>query len=498
MQLKQLLKAVWTLKDSSGLEDEITDLVYDSRKATPGTMFFCLRGAKTDGHRYAVSAYENGCRHFVCDHPLDLPIDATQFCFDDTRATLADLSAAFYGYPAKQLTLIGVTGTKGKSTVATFIHQILNLNGKKCGLIGTTGAYIGDEYRPTANTTPESKELHKLFREMVNAGLKYCVMEVSSQAYLTGRVRGLQFEEAVFTNLSPDHIGPGEHRDFHDYQACKAALFRHTSHAVLNGDDGYSAAMIAGAECERSYYGLAIYHPEKGEDKTWLLADTVTRWQKQGRMGIGFDYRYGGIRYTVSLPLPGIFNVYNALAAAAVCRRLGLTHPNIALALEQVCVKGRFETVQLPGYPDTTFIIDYAHNGISLRSILEEIRSYRPRRVVCLFGSVGGRTEIRRKELGEVAAELADLSILTADNPDFEDPVAICDDIAAVMSGADYVIVPDRAEAVRHAVRIARAGDVILFAGKGHEDYQLIKGEKVPFSERQILTETVAMLARNA
>ncbi len=480
-------------------EIEISDLVYDSRKATVGTLFFCLRGAKTDGHRYAESAYRAGCRCFVCEYDPLLPEDAVVLTVKNSREALADLSAVFYDHPARKLHLIGVTGTKGKSTVSAFIHQILNKNGCPCGLIGTTGAEIGDLHIPTANTTPESKELHKLLRQMVDAGLRYAVMEVSSQAYLTGRVRGIRFEVGVFTNLSPDHIGEGEHDSFENYRACKAAMFRHCDHAIVNADDPYSASMTAGADCTVAYYGFAANHRDHTDDKQYLLADAPVRFMREGKMGIGFDYRYGGIRYTAALPLPGEFNVYNALAAAAVCRHYGVPHPAVSLSLEQVSVKGRFETVEVPGAADAVFVLDYAHNGVSLRSVLRELRSYRPQRLVVLFGSVGGRTELRRKELGEAAAELADFAILTADNPDFEDPKAICRDIAEAMDACkapcEYVIIPDRADAIRFAVTGAKAGDVVLLAGKGHEDYQLIEGRKVSFSEREILAAFAEELA---
>lgn len=475
---------------------EINDIVYDSRKAIDGKLFVCLRGTKSDGHEYASAAYENGCRAFVCEHRLELPHDAVQLIYENSREALAELSAEFFGHPEKKLHLIGVTGTKGKSTVAAFIHQILNQNGIRCGMIGTTGAYINGIRRPTANTTPESRELSQLFSEMLANGEQYVVMEISSQAYLTGRVRGLYFDVAVFTNLSEDHIGPGEHKDFADYLSCKAKLFRNCAHAVVNIDDEYTPAILVGAKCSIEGYGIRG-ETELNTEVPLLLADNITKWKHDGAMGIGFDYSFGGIRYTTALPMPGEFNIYNALAAAAVCRYLGVPHSRISEALERVCVSGRFEIVLADTGTDAVFVIDYAHNGLSLRSVLKVIREYRPERVVCLFGSVGGRTELRRAELGKVAAELADFSIITSDNPDYEDPEAIIADItkaADEVDGAKYKEIPDRREAVEYAVRNARNGDIVLFAGKGHEDYQLVKGKKMPFNEREIILETARQI----
>ncbi|MBQ8398083.1 MAG: UDP-N-acetylmuramoyl-L-alanyl-D-glutamate--2,6-diaminopimelate ligase [Clostridia bacterium] len=460
----------------------------DTRKLVgDDSLFVCIKGAVFDGHAYARRAYDAGCRVFVAEAVLDLPPDAIVIRVTDSRVALARMSAAFYRYPARELTVIGITGTKGKTTTALLIRHILEQNGISAGYIGSNGVQFAGKFYPTANTTPESCDLHAYLRQMADAGVKYVALEVSSQALYLNRVHGLDFPISIFTNLSPDHIGGVEHPTFEHYCACKRALFadHSTGCVIANLDDPATPGMIAG--CDR-IVGVSV------EGEADLAARDIALFRWGSRLGVEFVCRHCGKEAAFALPLPGEYNVHNALCAAAVGLEAGLTLPQIAAAMATVAIKGRCEAVEV--LSDVTFLIDYAHNGVSLRAALETLRCYDPARLICLFGSVGGRTQLRRPELGAVANELCDLAILTSDNPDFEDPEAVIADIAAAFTpdGCPYLIQPDRAEAIRLAVSQASPGDIVLLAGKGHEDYQLIRGEKVPFDERAVLHECAARL----
>ena len=467
---------------------EINDIVYDSRQAGPGTAFVCLRGMNTDGHKFAANAYEKGCRVFVCEEKLDLPSDAEQIIKPDTRIALAELSSELFGNPTDDLLIIGVTGTKGKTTVTSLVCDILNKTGRKAGVIGTTGIFIDGKSYPTNNTTPESYELHKYFRMMVDAGCEYAVMEVSSQAFKMKRVYGIEYYIGVFTNLSPDHIGKGEHKDFEEYRNCKSELFRLSEHSIINIDDENAEYMINNCVKEPVTYSI-----NKDAD---FKAGRINEWRGKNALGVTFDcYSDGGNRVFLT-QCPGNFSVYNALAVIAVCRQLGVSYSEISEYLPLCRVRGRFELVD--AFPGVVFIVDYAHNEFSLENTLRTLGHYRPSRLVCLFGSVGNRTELRRSAMGKIAAELSDFCILTSDNPGTEDPENILNDIEKGFEGYDtpYVKIADRRKAIEYAVVNAKYGDIILLAGKGHETYQLIGKEKVPFVERDIILESVEL--RNA
>ncbi len=465
---------------------EVSDIIYDSRKAKSGTMFVCLVGAVSDGHNFASSAYRNGCRIFMVERELELPGDALQIIVEDTREGLAYASAAFFEYPARSLMVIGITGTKGKTTTASLIADILNKGGINTAYIGTTGISFCGEHRPTKNTTPESYELHKAFSEMVNSGVTSVVMEVSSQAMYMKRVAGIRFHIGVFTNLSHDHIGGVEHPTFEHYMSCKAELFRQCRYGIFNSDDPHYTEMLKTARSINSTFGTR-------EDIAHDVSARELKITKSGNVfGIEFVCRtlFGEHKY--ELRMPGEFNVYNALAAISVAERMQIPGEIIADALSTATVKGRFEIVD--ALPGAVTIIDYAHNALSMNSALETIRKYEPMRLVVLFGSVGGRSQMRRAELGEIAAKLADFCIITSDNPDSENPDDIIADIEKVVAetACPYITITDREEAVRYAIDNARDGDCILFAGKGHEEYQLINGENVPYSEREAIHSAAA------
>ena len=476
-------------------DESVSMLRYDSRLATAGTVFYCLRGKTADGHQYAPSAYRNGCRVFVVEEPLELPDDALQYRVEDTRAALADCATDFYGHPEREMRLIGLTGTKGKTTTSLLIRALLEDAGIPTGYIGTNGVDYRGFHHQTVNSTPESVEIYRYLRYMLDEGVKTCVLEVSSQALWMGRTRGLVFDTVLFTNLSRDHIGGVEHPDFQHYRDCKRLLFTDypTRLAIVNRNDPHAAYMSEGVTAPCVTFGLC----EEGDtDKPLWSAAQITPMQKGTRIGVGFEaFRDGqavGGRWF--LPLPGRFNVENALAALTVaCESFGIPPRQAQASLERAVVAGRFETVTHPALPDMTFVIDYAHNGVSLASILDALRAYRPTRLICLFGSVGGRTKERRRQLAEAAGHRCDLCILTSDNPACEPPMDIIEEIDAAfpVGSCPRVKIPDRAEAIRYAVEIAVEGDIILLAGKGHEDYQQIGVKKEPFSEGKILLDAL-------
>ena len=470
---------------------EIADIVYDSRKAVPGTMFVCLVGAAADGHNFASGAYSSGCRVFMAERNLELPEDAVQIIVSDTRAALALASAAFFDYPARSLAVIGITGTKGKTTTASIIADVLCRGGINTAYIGTTGIVINGEHKPTKNTTPESYELHKAFREMVEKGVSAVVMEVSSQAMYMRRVVGIHFHIGVFTNLSPDHIGGVEHPTFEHYTECKAAMFSQCRYGIFNSDDSHYTDMIRAAKSINTTFGI---NPDLPHD---ITARDIKIHKTENALGSRFICRSVLGENEYEIRMPGEFNVYNALAAIAVAERMQIKPDIIREALSAAAVRGRFEIVD--ALPNAVTIIDYAHNEVSMRAALETIRRYQPTRLVVLFGSVGGRTKQRRAEMGEAVAALADFCIITSDNPDFEPPHEIIADIekSVVATACPYVTFDDRRDAVRYAIDNARDGDCILFAGKGHEQYQLIEGEYVHYDEREeILAAAAAKLAR--
>jgi len=488
MNLNELIK---NIPHEGGGDHEVEKIEYNSLKARAGHLFVCLSGAKRDGHDYASNAYENGTRLFLCERKLDLPEDAVQVITPDTRSALSTISADFYGRPAEKLHIIGITGTKGKTTTSLLIASILNASGKSCAYIGSNGVIINGRHIETVNTTPESLQLHHYFSMMVAEGVEYAVIEVSSQALVHNRVDNIPFEVTVFTNLYPgDHIGADEHADYDDYKNAKKRLFDRydASFTVYNADDNEAEYMTENAKGKK--IGFAM---EKDAD---FCGGDARLYRNETSLGVCFECtESNGASYEVSLMSPGEFSVYNGLCAIAVCSCFGVKGELCAEALAKTPVQGRFEIVE--GIAGVTFVIDYSHNGLSLTKALKTLREYSPSRLICLFGSVGGRTQCRREEMAIAASRYADYSILTSDNPDFEDPDRVIADIAAHMGDAAYECIADRKEAITKAVRMAREGDIVLFAGKGHETYQLICGEKVPFSEREIILDVCAEMAYN-
>lgn len=462
---------------------EISALVYDSRKIVPGCMFVCIKGAVFDGHTCIDEAAQKQAAAVVVEQDVQVPAGMAVLKVPDTRRALAELSAAWFHHPAKQLKTIGITGTKGKTTTTYMIKSILESTGRKVGLIGTIEVVIGDEHIPAANTTPESYLIQQYFRKMVDAGCDACVMEVSSQGLMMHRVGGFTFDIGIFTNIEPDHIGPNEHASFEDYLDCKRKLFHQCKTGIVNADDAHVNDMIKGHTCEIETYGFS--------DQADLRAQDIRLIHRPGYLGVAY-HAAGICDFDVEIDVPGKFSVYNSLTAVAVCRHFQVPVENMKQALRQAKVKGRIEMVKVSD--EFTLMIDYAHNAMSLKSLLTTLREYEPGRLVCLFGCGGNRSKIRRYEMGEVSGRLADLTIVTSDNPRYEEPQAIIDDIKQGIAKTDgqYVEIADRKEAIRYAIQNGRAGDVIVLAGKGHEDYQEICGKKYPMDEREIIADILA------
>lgn len=478
MKLRTLLSSIsYTAADVPDIE--VSDLVYDSRKTVPGCAFVCLRGAAADGHKFAAGAVEKGAAVIIAEERLDLPVPV--IVTRNTREALALLSAAFFNHPANDLGVIGITGTKGKTTTAFMLRAMLEAAGHRTGIIGTIGVQYGDVQIQTANTTPESYEVQKYLRCMADAGCAYCVMEVSSIGLKDYRVAGFTFKLGLFTNFSEDHIGGVEHKDMKEYLACKSMLFRMCETGVVNLDDASCGGVLEGHTCDVVTYG---YSPEA--DFTAHGDELIT---SPGFLGVRFSVT-GRLKLTADVAIPGRFNVYNALCAVSASALLGDV-PEAAMreGLKTVKVKGRVEPVEVPG--GYTLLIDYAHNAVSMESVLTTLRAYSPKRLICLFGAGGNRPKVRRFEMGEVCGRLADLSVITADNSRYENVLDIIEDIKTGMHKTDgaYIVIPDRREAIRWCMEHAEPGDLVVLAGKGHEDYQEIEGVKHPFDEREIIAE---------
>ena len=479
MKLSQLLSVIGA---ECTQDAEISSLTCDSREVLPGALFVALEGARANGRAYIPDALKRGAAAVVCRPPLSegpLPDGIPGAAVDDPRAALSCLAAVFYGYPARELTLIAVTGTKGKTTTAHMLRDILNAAGYKTGMIGTLGAFIGTEpIAEPVNTTPEPAALHRILRQMADGGCSHVVMEVSSQAIKLERTAGIVFDAAIFLNLGHDHIGGAEHADFDEYRACKAALFRQCRLAVGNGDDPNWPAMAAQVlpDVPMVTFGFGENVDVRGgtvePDPTRPLS---TRFTVEGAP-------------PYHIPLPGAFNAADALAAIALSRALGLNDGAVRAGLAHVRVPGR--TQRYPAPAPYSVLIDYAHNGDSFNALLSALKSHDHRKLIVVFGAGGDRPKIRRTDMARAAARWADHAVITADNPRTEPVGDICADIAAAM-GDDitHEIIPDRQQAIFRALDLAGPGDIVALLGKGHEEYIEVDGVRHPFSEKAVLDE---------
>ena len=503
-------------------ETEVSEVVYDSRKAAPGAVFVCMAGSKTDSHAFIPQVYAAGCRVFVVEK------SAEELCADETlcglfgkalrrgrkdsaaapvfirvgngRRALAFLSAARFGHPEQKLKLIGLTGTKGKTTVSYLLKSILEHCGERVGVIGTNGCEIAGEHFETKNTTPESYEISERLAQMAEAGCGYAVMECSSQGFKMHRTDAVLFDYGLFLNISPDHIGPLEHADFDEYLSCKAKIFAQSKIGVINADDAHAEELIAAqrgrADFQMLTYGLLPETEDAAGAQPDLYADNLRYLVDGSFVGTEFDV-HGLVNGQFRLSLPGAFNVSNALAALCVCQSLGLPEEKVREALSEIHVSGRMEIV----YKSDCFqvLVDYAHNEVSMESLLAALRQYRPKRLVVVFGCGGNRSKERRTGMGAAAARAADLTILTADNSRFEKTEDIIADIreayfAAGGSRERLIEIPDRREAISWAMRHAEDGDMIAVIGKGHENYQEVCGERTHFSDREEILKAAETL----
>lgn len=484
MKCEELLKGLTFECIRGNTDREIKEVVYDSRKISEGCLFICICGYNVDGHDFAGEAAAKKAAALVVQKDVELPkeSDITVIKVADTRYAMAFIAAAWFGHPADRLKVIGITGTKGKTTTTYLMKAILEKAGYKVGLVGTIETIIGDKHIPAGNTTPESFLLQQYFREMEDAGCQIVVMEVASQGLKLHRTQGFTFEIGIFTNLEPDHIGPNEHADFEEYQTCKGLLFKQCRLGIVNRDDAHMEAVLKGHTCELETCGF-----DKEAD---IRAEDLKLINKPGELGIEFSVRQKDKNaFRVEVPMPGRFSVYNALTAIAVCSHFRVEIPAIRKALLGAHVKGRIESVSVSD--KFTLLIDYAHNGMSLKSILTTLREYRPARLVCLFGCGGNRDRSRRFEMGEISGTYADFTIITSDNPRYEKPEDIIADIRTGIqkTTGKYIEIPDRKKAIAYAIENGQPGDIIVLAGKGHEDYQEICGEKHPMDERVLIAE---------
>lgn len=452
---------------------DVQGVEFDSRRVYSGCLFFCISGLSTDGHKFAPDAVAAGASVLVVTRWLEL--DVTQVLVKDDRAAMALISAAFYGHPAKKLRMVGVTGTNGKTSTTYFLKRIFENGGSKVGLIGTIQNMIGDEVLHTERTTPESVELQALLAQMLEKGVDTVVMEVSSHSLALKRVYGIEFDGAIFTNLTQDHLD--FHGDFEHYAAAKKILFENCKCAAFNADDEYCDYMRS--DCANS----VTFGVNSGDIRARDIA--------LGTTGSRFVLAMGGVRLPLFVKIPGMFSVYNALGTVALCSEMGIDMLDVKQGLESVeNIPGRFETLDTRGEPFSV-VLDYAHTPDSLEGALKAAREFSKGRVVCVFGCGGNRDNTKRPIMGEISGRLADFSIVTSDNPRFEEPEEI---IAQILPGMDkvngkHITIENRRDAIKYALEHAQKNDVILLAGKGHEDYQEICGVKHDFDEKVIVAE---------
>ena len=486
MNLKKVLAGLEEIKAKGEIDREVTSIENDSRKVIEGSLFFAIKGFTTDGTQFIPNAIENGAKVILVDESADiknlkLPQDVTLLVVPDARYAMAICSSNFYDHPSEKFKLIGVTGTKGKTTTTFMIKEILQQQGIKTGLIGTIAIYSGDKkIKDSDRTTPESIELQKIFKQMADDGCKVVVMEVSSQSLKLNRVAGCNFDIAVFTNFSEDHISEKEHPDMQDYFNSKLKLFKMCKYGFINIDDLQVCKVPKLVpECEIKTYGI--------DNACNLLAKDITITNSY----VDFKVKIGDKNERIKVGIPGRFSVYNSLAAIEVATKLGCSVESIKEALLEVRVPGRSELVN--NSKELTIMIDYAHSPESLENILSAVKSYTRGRVISLFGCGGDRDNRKRPIMGEISGKIADFTIITSDNPRTEDPEKIVEQIenGIKKTKGKYVCIVDRIEAIKYAINMASKKDIIVLAGKGHEPYQEINGKKFPFDERIIVEQII-------
>ncbi|XJZ28406.1 UDP-N-acetylmuramoyl-L-alanyl-D-glutamate--2,6-diaminopimelate ligase [Bacillota bacterium Lsc_1132] len=483
MKLQQLLSHLHPLNPFAGENPEVTSIENDNRKVQKGSLFICIKGYTVDGHDFAESAVANGACAILAERPLAL--DVPVIVVNNTNRAMAVLADAFYGQPTKKLHLIGITGTNGKTTTSHLIEKILADAGRKTGLIGTMYTKIGAQKLETKNTTPESLTLQKTFTQMVDAGVESAVMEVSSHALDMGRVHGCDYDIAVFTNLTQDHLD--YHHTMEDYKRAKSLLFSqlgntydfaHPKFAILNADDEASELYQKSTAAHVVTYGIDNHADIRAENIRMAAA------------GTSFNLITPRGEYPVNIKLIGKFSVYNVLASTATAIVSGIPISNIIQSLEEIeGVAGRFELVNAG--QDFTVIVDYAHTPDSLENVLKTIQQFADKKVFVVVGCGGDRDRTKRPIMAQIACKYATDPVFTSDNPRSEDPLAILKDMEEGVKGENYLVIPDRKEAITFAVNNASSGDVLLIAGKGHETYQIIGGKVYDFNDRLVAREAI-------
>lgn len=477
MKLKQILENLEVLEIIGKENIEINSVCYDSRKIEKGSLFIAILGYENDGHQFIDTAIENGAVCIVVDEEgkYEIKQGITYIVVKNSRKQMAIIAKNFYGNPDKDLKIIGITGTKGKTTTTYMIKQILEDASKKVGLIGTIYNIIGNKVEEASRSCPESLDLYKMFRQMVDEKIEYVVMEVTSHALDLYRVHGIQFAVGVFTNLSQDHLDYHETMD--KYFEAKAKLFKQCDFAVVNGDDIYSQKLIKGLECKYGTFGL--------DNDVNITARDITI----NSEFVSFRMFLNGSQQILKIGIPGRFTIYNALAAIGVCSVLGIALTDVITGLVKVKVPGRSEIVDIDR--EYTVMIDFAHSPASLEGILNATKKYAKGRIICVFGCGGDRDRTKRPIMGEISGKLADFTIITSDNPRTENPEDIVIEVENGIKKTNglYKIIVDRREAIKFAMTIAWKNDIVLLCGKGHETYQIIGKEKIHMDEREIVRE---------
>lgn len=475
MYLSELIRG--TSITLRGADTDVTDIGYNSRKVVPGSVFCCIVGLNFDGHNFAEQAVANGAAALLVER--ELPIDVPQLVTDDARKGMALISAAFFGHPEQKMRLVGVTGTNGKTTTTYMVKSIAEQAGMKVGIIGTIRNMIGTESLYTERTTPESVDLYRLLALMAERSVDLVVMEVSSHALDQNRVYGLPFAVGLFTNLTQDHLD--YHKTFENYLQAKKKLFYASKQAVINADDPYSARISEGLGCPVTTFGVRDKADIAGSN-----IDITTR-------GVVFDLHTPSGDIRIDLPIPGLFSVFNAMGSVGAALALGLSLQQIKAGLEiMTSVSGRLESV--PTGRDFSVFIDYAHTPDALENVLKTVREFAKARILCVFGCGGDRDRAKRPIMGEIGGRYSDFAIITSDNPRSEEPMSIIESIEEGIrrTGTHYTVIENRRDAIRYALVEAKADDIVLIAGKGHENYQEINGKRYHFDDKETVKELLA------
>ena len=477
MILKSLLKGLDYEVIKGNEESKVQNIRYDNRKIEQGDAFVCVKGFKVDGHSFIGDAIKKGAKTLIVQEDVSVQEDITIIKVRDTRKALAIMSSNYFGNPKDKLKIIGITGTNGKTTSAFIIKSILEKAGFMTGLIGTIANYIGNKKVDAVRTTPESYELHELFKNMVDAGVEYCVMEVSSHSLELDRVYGIQFEEGIFTNLSRDHLD--FHKTFENYYNAKFKLFERSNHSIINLDDPYGANIVKDIEERGVKTKVSTFSIEKESDfKAFEI--------KSHSNGSEFKVNLESIE-EFSINIPGEYNIYNSLGCIICAYNLNIPMDKIKEGLSDVVIPGRCELVAKEKNLPYSIIIDYAHTPDGLENILSTVKAFTKNRMISVFGCGGDRDKVKRPQMGKIGCELSDIAIITSDNPRSEEPMDIINDIVKPLNYDNFVIEVNRKEAIRKAMNMALEGDVIVIAGKGHETYQILKDETIHFDEREVV-----------